>query len=117
VGPKGASYKVNETAFHNAMGTDKPLWEWMTQRLPSNQVTSDGPGYPGVPELARCEPTIDQQGLVGRPELSNFALAMVGGGRASGAAHAFGIIPLGTNVSEKYNLRLLIGSKTFPGAT
>ncbi|KAK4653881.1 hypothetical protein QC762_511060 [Podospora pseudocomata] len=89
VGPKGASYKVEETAFHHAMGTDRPLWEWMTQRLPSDQVTSDGPGYPGVPELANFPVSFDHKGLVGRPELENFALAMLGGGQASGTAHAY----------------------------
>lgn len=94
VGPKGASYKVEETAFHHAMGTDRPLWEWMTQRLPSDQVTSDGPGYPGVPELANFPVSFDHKGLVGRPELGNFALAMLGGGQASGTAHAYGEILL-----------------------
>lgn len=90
VGPKGASYKVNETPFQSAMDTDKPLWEWMTERLPSDKVTSDGPGYPGVPELANWDVSFDHKGLVARPELQNFGLAMVGGGMASGAAHAFG---------------------------
>lgn len=31
--------------------TDKSLWEWMTETMPSVHVTSDGPGYPCVPEL------------------------------------------------------------------
>jgi hypothetical protein len=90
LGPKGASYRVDETAFHNAMGTNKPLWEWMNERHPSDKVTSDGPGYPGVPDISNCDVVLDQQGLLGRPELANFALAMVGGGVTSGTAHAFG---------------------------
>ncbi|KAI2622395.1 S-adenosyl-L-methionine-dependent methyltransferase [Hypoxylon sp. NC1633] len=89
VGPKGASYKVEETALQDAMGTDKPLWEWMTERLPSNQIVSDGPGYPSVPDLSKFNVTFDHKGLIGRPELDNFAMAMVGGGKTSGAAHAF----------------------------
>ena len=88
--PKGKSYKAEETAFQNAMGSDKPVWDWMTERLPSDQVISDGPGYPGVPDLSKCGVAFDHKGLVGRPELENFALAMLGGGKASGAAHAFG---------------------------
>lgn len=90
VSPKGKSYKAEETAFQNAMGSDKPVWDWMTERLPSDQVISDGPGYPGVPDLSKCGVAFDHKGLVGRPELENFALAMLGGGKASGAAHAFG---------------------------
>lgn len=90
LGPEGHSYKVNETAFHRAMGTDKPLWEWMTEKLPPGQVVSDGPGYPGVPDLSVCNGASDAPGAaVGRPELENFALAMVAGGKTSGAAHAF----------------------------
>jgi hypothetical protein len=80
---------VNETAFHNAMGTDKPLWEWMTEKHPPEKVVSDGPGYPGVPDLSIWNVATDEPGLVSRPELENFALAMVGGGKTSGAAHAF----------------------------
>lgn len=90
LGAKGASYKVNETAFHDAMATDKPLWEWMTERHPPDQVVSNGPGYPGVPDLSNWDRTVDDDGCMGRPELDNFALAMVAGGKTSGAAHAFG---------------------------
>lgn len=90
MGPKGASYKVEETPFQNAVGTDKPLWEWMAEKLPPDQVVSDGPGYPGVPDLSKYDILPDHQGLVSRPELGNFALAMVGGGKTSGTAHAFG---------------------------
>ncbi|KAI1367012.1 S-adenosyl-L-methionine-dependent methyltransferase [Xylaria arbuscula] len=89
LGPKGASYKVEETAMQDAMGMNIPLWEWMAQRLPSDEVISDGPGYPGVPDLSNTNVTFDHKGHIARPELENFALAMVGGGKASGAAHAF----------------------------
>ena len=72
------------------MGTDKPLWEWMTEKHPPGQVVSDGPGYPGVPDLTICNGASDAPGAdVSRPELENFALAMVAGGKTSGAAHAF----------------------------
>jgi hypothetical protein len=90
VGEKGASYKVDETPFQNAVGTYKPLWDWMTERMPADQVGSNGPGYPSVPDLSNCNVAPDEKGLFGRPELDNFALAMVGGGKTSGAAHAFG---------------------------
>ncbi|KAI1760579.1 S-adenosyl-L-methionine-dependent methyltransferase [Hypoxylon sp. FL1150] len=89
VGPKGASYKVNETPFQAAAGTNKSLWDWMTERLPSDLVVSDGPGYPGVPDLSKYNVMFDHKGLVGRPELHNLAAAMVGGGKTWGAAHAF----------------------------
>lgn len=72
------------------MGTDKALWEWMTEKLPPGEVVSDGPGYPGVPDLSICNIATDApDATVNRPELENFALAMVAGGKTSGAAHAF----------------------------
>ncbi|CAN9179538.1 unnamed protein product [Alternaria sp. RS040] len=90
LGSTGHSYKVDETAFHRAMGTHKPLWEWMTEKLLPSQVVSDGPGYPGVPDLSACSDSRDAPGvIINRPELENFALAMVAGGKTSGAAHAF----------------------------
>lgn len=90
LGSKDAAYKVNETAFHDAMATDKPLWEWMTERCPPDQDVSNGPIYPSVPDFSDCDTTVDADGCIGRPELDNFALAMVAGGKTSGAAHAFG---------------------------
>ncbi|EAS33659.3 O-methyltransferase [Coccidioides immitis RS] len=89
LGGKGASYDVCETALQDALGIEVPLWEWMAKKVPIHQVQCDGPGYPSVPDISNCGITPDDQGLVYRPELSNFALAMAGGGNASGAAHAF----------------------------
>ena len=33
--------------------TDKLLWGWITETRPSMQVSSDGPGYPGISELSQ----------------------------------------------------------------
>ena len=79
-----------DTALQDALGIDVPLWEWMAKKVPIDQIQCDGPGYPSVPDVSNCVLTPDEKGLVFRPELNNFALAMAGGGKASGAAHAFG---------------------------
>lgn len=80
---------MEETAFQNTVGIDKPLWEWMSERVPSDHLVSDGPGCPGVSDLSNYPSlAFDHDGRVERPELQNFALAMMGGGKASGAAHA-----------------------------
>ncbi|KAI4225567.1 MAG: hypothetical protein L6R36_003818 [Xanthoria steineri] len=89
LGPKGASLDVCETALQDGLGIDVPSWEWMAKKVPVDQIRCDGPGYPSVPDLSDCVLTPDKEGLVSRPELNNFALAMAGGGKASGAAHAF----------------------------
>lgn len=82
---------MEETAFQNTVGIDKPLWEWMSERVPSDHLVSDGPGCPGVSDLSNYPSlAFDHDGRVERPELQNFALAMMGGGKASGAAHAHG---------------------------
>lgn len=62
----------------------------MTDRHPPDQVVSNGPSYPGVPDLSDYDTTVDADRCIGRPELDNFALAMVAGGKTLGAAHAFG---------------------------
>lgn len=72
------------------MGTNRPIFDWLAERLSLSQVVRDGPGYPGVPDLSNWDLEPDDQGLVSRPEMGNFALAMVAGGKTSGAAHAFG---------------------------
>lgn len=90
LGPEGASYRPDETPFCRAMGTNTPIFDWLAERLPLSQVVCDGPGYPGVPDLSNWDLEPDDQGLVSRPEMGNFALAMVAGGKTSGAAHAFG---------------------------
>ena len=59
--------------------------------MPPEQVSpKNGVGYPGVPSAANVNITPDAKGLVTRPELENFGLAMIGGGKTSGAAHPFG---------------------------
>lgn len=87
---KGASYDVTETAFQCAVGTTKPRWDWLAERIPPKQVSPEtGVGYPGVPSAANVKVKPDNFGLVTRPELENFGLAMIGGGKTSGAAHPF----------------------------
>lgn len=59
--------------------------------MPREQLGSQGPGYPGLP--GRVKPSGGQgarNGLVSRPELEVFGLAMLGGGMVFGAAHAYG---------------------------
>ncbi|KAL8996752.1 MAG: hypothetical protein Q9169_003823 [Polycauliona sp. 2 TL-2023] len=90
LGSKGGSFDVCETALQESLGIDVPLWEWMAKKIPIDQIQGDGPGYPSVPDVASCNLEPDEEGLVFRPELNNFALAMAGGGKTSGAAHAFG---------------------------
>ncbi|KAL8784354.1 MAG: hypothetical protein Q9213_004006 [Squamulea squamosa] len=89
LGTKGASFDVCDTALQDALGIDVPLWEWMAKKVPVDQIQGNGPGYPSVPDISNCNLAPDEDGLVFRPELNNFALAMAGGGKASGAAHAF----------------------------
>lgn len=79
-----------ETAFQEAVGTIKPRWDWLAERAPPKKITNADIGYPGVPDPKNWILRPDSKGLVGRPELENFGLAMVGGGMVSGAAHPFG---------------------------
>lgn len=88
---KGASYDVTETAFQNAIGTTKPRWDWLAEKKSPDQVSpGSGVGYPGIPSAANANLKPDNNGLVTRPELEDFGLAMIGGGKTSGAAHPFG---------------------------
>ena len=88
---KGASYDVTETAFQNAIGTTKTRWDWLAERVSPDQVSpKDSVGYPGIPSAANADLKPDKDGLVTRPELDNFGLAMIGGGQITGAAHPFG---------------------------
>lgn len=81
---------MSETAWQDAVGIDVPLWEWMAKKVSIDQIQGDGPGYPSVPDVFNCNLVIEEEDLVSRLELNNFALAMAGGGKVSGAAHAFG---------------------------
>ena len=88
---KGPSYQVEDTAFQNAVGTTKPRWEWLEEKVPREQLGCQGAGYPGLP--ARDKTSGDEgkgNHLVSRPELELFGLAMLGGGLVFGAAHPYG---------------------------
>lgn len=56
--------------------------------MPVEQLGSQGPGYPGLP--GRVKTSGEKDGLVSRPELEVFGLAMLGGGMVFGAAHPYG---------------------------
>lgn len=101
LGSKGSSYKVNETAFQEAVGTTKPRWEWLEQKIIPGMTPNETQGYPGMPGLytkehvngltngqAKIEHRAGE--AVPRPELEVFGLAMVGGGMVYGAAHPHG---------------------------
>ncbi|KAI0541762.1 S-adenosyl-L-methionine-dependent methyltransferase [Xylaria digitata] len=93
----GPSYQVNETAFNMAVGTSKPRWEWLEEKIPKAQVNSRASklslftallaGQGQVPQQSDDE--TDQGEMVSRPELENFGLAMVGGGRVYSTPHVF----------------------------
>ncbi len=91
LGPKGASYSVTETAWHEAHGSAKPRWEWLAENITPSEIQNEGVGYPGVPDpgqFAHLVPDVD--GKIPRPELEIFGLAMVGGGRAISASQPYG---------------------------
>ncbi|KAK2743445.1 hypothetical protein FQN57_004910 [Myotisia sp. PD_48] len=85
----GRSYSVNETAFQNALDTPKSRWEWLEEQPSEIERTRrSSVGYPGI--LGE-KTTLDSGGdpPAHRPEFELFSMAMVGGGKISGAAHAF----------------------------
>ncbi|KAI0966730.1 S-adenosyl-L-methionine-dependent methyltransferase [Xylaria arbuscula] len=95
-----SSYKVNETAFNLAVGTDLPRWGWLEERIPTSDVRRvSSQGYPrptGVlSEKANTNGDISEPRNrrqisgrnVPRPELEIFGKAMVGGGKVLCAAH------------------------------
>ncbi|RYP34683.1 hypothetical protein DL766_002874 [Monosporascus sp. MC13-8B] len=89
----GSSYKVEETAFNLAVGTELPRWSWLEARVPASQVKRvNSRGYPRTvhDEVHRDETngvSPEPVNLVQRPELEIFSRAMVGGGKVFGAAH------------------------------
>ena len=88
---KGHSYQVGETAFQNAIGTDKPRWDWLEEKITKEEATKGGPGYPGMPAMEKLY--LDQKDkdvAIPRPELETFGLAMTGGGKVYGTAHLYG---------------------------
>jgi hypothetical protein len=80
-----------ETAWHEALGTSKPRWEWLAEKIDPKKIQNEGVGYPGVPDpnlFAHYTPGAD--GKIPRPELELFGLGMVGGGRSQSAAQPYG---------------------------
>jgi hypothetical protein len=90
LGSKGASYKVAETAFQDAVGTTKPRWDWLEEKVPADQLATRGTGYPGMPSAEGVSSESDKEQLVARPEHEVFGLAMLGGGMVFGSAHPYG---------------------------
>ena len=95
LGAKGHSYRVDETAFQDAVGTMKPRWDWLEeQRSPDDLLASiKGIGYPGLPSLRQDLSGVAKERLMSRPEHEVFGLAMLGGGMVFGAAHPYGNVP------------------------
>ncbi|KAG2416263.1 hypothetical protein HFD88_007456 [Aspergillus terreus] len=85
----GPSYDVTRTAWQDAIGTTKPRWEWIEERVEPDKLLDSGFHYPGIPSLILEPQAPGEDGLVARPELEIMGLAMVGGGRVFGAAHVF----------------------------
>lgn len=92
LGAKGHSYKVEETAFQEAVGTSKSRWDWLEEKQSVQDLCTTRPGYPGMPGLQKTLDGADatNQDLVPRPEHEVFGLAMLGGGLVFGAAHPYG---------------------------
>ncbi|KAL4957580.1 S-adenosyl-L-methionine-dependent methyltransferase [Aspergillus filifer] len=86
LGNHGASYKVNETPWQKAMWINRARWDWLGERVFLHQIRHPGVPYPGLPDVKHLCP--DANGSITRPELDNFGLAMVGGGKVFGAVHA-----------------------------
>lgn len=86
---KGASYKVNETPLQEAIGTSKPMWEWLEEKVPARELKSTNGSYPGYFD-SYISAVNDWESVVSRPELDIFGIAMLGGGRVNGTAHAYG---------------------------
>lgn len=85
VHPKmGPSYKLEETAFNLAFGTDKSCWYWITEKAPASDIRRS-PSY-SYARGAQCgSPTSPQaktgEELVHRPEIQLFGRAMFGAGK------------------------------------
>jgi len=86
---RGSSYRVDETAWQDALGTEKSRWDWLEEKVEPGMVGNGGAVYPSVPELPKALRE-SEGGLVSRPEHEIFNLSMLGGGRVHGAAHPYG---------------------------
>ncbi|KAI1823254.1 S-adenosyl-L-methionine-dependent methyltransferase [Xylaria intraflava] len=90
----GASYKVEETAFNLALGTDLPRWSWLETLVPASEV--DRLSRRGDPRTDRPDTHVKvanghagakTEVLVQRPELEISARSMTGCGKVFGSAH------------------------------
>lgn len=105
---KGASYAVEVTPWQDAVGTSKPRWDWLEEKISVAELRQghrNGPEggvspYPGA-FGAESENAISgaaaaggDEALVPRPEHAIFGLAMLGGGRVFGQAHLYGMFEL-----------------------
>jgi hypothetical protein len=95
----GPSYDVAHTAFQSAVGTKKPRWDWLEEKVKVKDLrdgrcgTDGGPsGYPGPfgSELVKVVDGKSDDDLKERPEHAIFGMAMLGGGRVFGKAHLHG---------------------------
>lgn len=88
---KGASYEVNETPLQEAVGTSKSLFEWLEEKVPARELKEHA-NYPGFFDSYISEVNDwESESVVPRPELGNFGLSMLGGGRVNGTAHVYGM--------------------------
>lgn len=90
---KGPSYRVDETAWQDALGTTMSRWDWLEEKVSPDQVSKPGNGYPSVPQPETwVDGDLDSavKPMVSRPEHEIFNLSMLGGGRVHGAAHPYG---------------------------
>ena len=66
----------------------------MEEKLPLEELSAKGVGYPGLPSLRKSRKGQNgfagEKSLVARPEHEIFGLAMLGGGMVFGAAHPYG---------------------------
>ena len=91
---KGPSYRVEETAFQLAVGTDLPRWSWLEERISKTKKGFNSRGYPrlngtNVNSIGATEDDAAQPETSPRPELEIFGLAMLGGRKVFGTAHLY----------------------------
>ncbi|RYP22781.1 hypothetical protein DL765_001490 [Monosporascus sp. GIB2] len=95
---KGPSYAVDVTPWQDAVGTTKPRWDWLEEkvrvsdlRAGLNGTDSSPSAYPGVfgTELQKLVSSAGKDDAVARPEHAIFGLAMLGGGLTFGQAHLY----------------------------
>jgi hypothetical protein len=82
VHPKlGPSYKLEETAFNLAFGTDQSCWDWMTNKAPASDVRrSPSYSYSRHNSLT-ASGEVGGGELIHRAEIGYFGRAMFGAGK------------------------------------